>query len=200
MSSITAEQVRDLRNQTGSGIMDCKNALTESEGDFEKAIDFLRKKGLAAAEKKGARATSEGRISSYIHAGGKVGVMVEVACETDFVARNEEFEALVNDLCLHICAMNPLAVRREEVDSDLVEKEKAFFVEQLQDKPEQIRGKILEGKMNKWFSDQVLLEQSFVKDDKLTIQDLVTERIAKLGENIIVRRFVRLQLGEDISN
>ena len=198
MSTITAEQVRDLRNQTGSGIMDCKKALSESEGDLDKAIEYLRKQGLADAEKRGSRSTSEGCVGSYIHAGGKVGVLVEVACETDFVARNEAFGQLVHDLCLHVCAMTPSAVRREELDPALVEKERALLADQLQDKPEGIRDKILEGKMNKWFADQVMLEQPFVKDDKKTVDDAVKEQIAKLGENLVVRRFARLQLGEEI--
>ena len=196
--AITAADVKKLRERTGQGMMDCKQALEEAGGDMDKAVEILRKKGLATAEKKAARATGEGRIHAYIHHNGKVGVLVEVDCETDFVARNEQFQAFLNDLCLHICAAAPLAVTREEVPADLVETERRIAREQMegQNKPPEILEKIVEGKLRKWYSQNVLLEQPFVKDDSRTVQDVLNELITKTGENIVIKRFARFVVGE----
>jgi elongation factor Ts len=198
--AITAEQVRDLREATGAGMMDCKKALDETNGDFEKAVDWLRERGIAKAAKRSGKVAAEGSIYSYIHMGGKIGVLAEVNCETDFVARGEAFQQLCRDICLQICSTNPAAVRREEVDPELVEKEKAVYVAQAKEtgKPEAVCVKIAEGKLNKWFSEVCLLEQPFVKDSDKTIQQLLNELTAKCGEKMEVRRFVRFQLGEGI--
>ena len=196
--AVTAQMVKELRDRTGAGMMDCKNALVDSDGDIEAAIAALRKKGLAAAAKRAGRDTSEGVVGSYIHGAGKLGVLVEVNCETDFVARNDEFQALVQDIAMHIAAAAPRFVTRDEVTEDVLEKERVIFRDQaLADgKPEAIVDKIVEGKMGKFFSECVLLDQPFVKDPDKSIQDLLTEAIAKIGENIQVNRFSRFVLGE----
>ena len=200
--SISAADVKSLREKTGAGMMDCKKALTETGGDMEKAIDVLRKKGLSAAAKKSERIASEGLVGSYIHAGGKIGVLLEVNCETDFVAKTEEFQQLVKDLSMHIAAANPSYVRREEVPADVLDREKEIYKDQARQsgKPENILDKIIEGKLEKFYGDVCLLDQVFVKDPdgKQKIKDLITEKIAKIGENISVRRFVRFQLGEGL--
>jgi len=199
--AITAEMVKNLREKTGAGMMDCKAALTEMNGDMDKALDFLRKKGLASAAKKASRTASDGSISSYIHAGGKIGVLIEVNCETDFVARTDDFQGLVKDLAMHVAAANPLFVKREDVPSAVSEREKDVYREQVRamKKPENVVEKIVEGKMDKYFSEICLLEQGFVKDPEVKIQSLLTEKIAKLGENITVKRFVRFELGQELS-
>ena len=200
MSEITAQMVKQLRERTGAGMMDCKSALAETKGDMESAVDFLRKKGLAAAAKKAGRVAAEGAVGSYIHGNGKIGVLVEVNSETDFVARTEEFQELVRDIAMHIAAAEPRAVRREEVTQDDLDRERAIFRDQAlaSGKPANIVDKIVDGKMEKYFSEFVLLEQPFVKDPDKTVGQLVTEKIAKIGENIQVRRFVRFKLGEGI--
>lgn len=197
MTTISAEMVKDLREKTGAGMMECKKALTESNGDFEKAIDILRQKGLASAQKKSSRTASEGLIESYIHM-GKLGSMVEINCETDFVARTDDFRNLAKDIAMHIAAANPIYLSREDVPQDVIEREKEIYRAQVANKPPQVVEKIIEGKLEKFYTDFCLLEQIFIKDteQKLKIKDLVTEKIAKLGENIIIRRFVRFQLGE----
>lgn len=197
--SIDAGMVKELRTKTGAGIMDCKNALAESNGNVEEAITFLRKKGLAAAEKKSGRATREGLVGSYIHSTGKIGVMVEVACETDFVARTDEFHGLVKDIAMHVAAADPVAVTREEIPQEVVATEREMMKAQVVEmgKPEAIADKIVEGKMEKWYGEKVLLEQPFVKDPDNKISDVVTAAVAKLGENIQVRRFSRFVLGEE---
>ncbi len=196
--TISAQEVKKLRDRTGQGMMDCKAALQEAGGDLDQAVELLRKKGLATAEKKASRSTAEGRIHSYIHHNGKVGVLVEVNCETDFVAKNEQFQALLNDLCLHICAASPLAVTREEVPPELVETERRIAREQMKEggKPDHILDKIVEGKLAKWYGQRVLLEQPFVKDEDRTVQDILKEAIATIGENIVVKRFARFEVGE----
>ena len=197
MTMITPEMVKDLREKTGAGIMECKKALTDSKGDSEKAVVLLRQKGLAGAVKKAGRLASEGIISSYIHM-WKIGVMVEVNCETDFVARTEDFKELVKDVAMHIAAANPLYISADDVPQDVIEREKEIYRAQTKDKPQHIAEKIVEGKLEKFYTETCLLEQIFIKDadQKKTIRDIITEKIAKLGENIIVRRFVRYQLGE----
>jgi elongation factor Ts len=198
--SVTPQMVKELRERTGAGMMDCKNALAETGGDVEKAIDFLRKKGLASAAKKAGRVTAEGAVGSYIHAGGKIGVLVEVNCETDFVARTDEFQELVKDIAMHVAAADPRFVRREEVTADVLERERAIVRERTlaEGKPEKVVDKIVEGRMDKFFAESVLLEQPFIKEPDKTVGDLVAERIAKIGENIQVRRFARFKLGEGI--
>jgi elongation factor Ts len=197
MTTISAESVKNLREKTGAGMMECKKALTESSGDFEKAIDLLRQKGLASALKKAGRTASEGLIESYIHM-GKIGTMVEVNCETDFVARTDDFRELVKDIAMHIAAANPQYLSRTEVPQDVLEREKEIYRAQVAGKPANIIEKIVEGKLEKFYTDTCLLDQIFIKDpdQKKKIQDLVTEKVAKLGENIIIRRFSRFQLGE----
>ncbi len=187
----------ELRGQTGAGLMDCKKALVEAGGDLEAAATILRKKGIASADKKAGRATSEGLIESYIHLGGKVGVIVEVNCETDFVAKNDGFKAFVKDLCLHVAAANPVCVSREEVPADLVEKEREVATAQAEGKPAAAIQKIIEGKLNKYYSTVCLLDQPFVKDPDQTVQQLLTGQITKLGENMQIKRFVRFQIGEE---
>lgn len=194
-TTITAKQVNDLRAQTGAGLMDCKKALVETNGNVEEAITILRKKGAASAAKRADRDAKDGIIESYIHLGGKVGVLIEVNCETDFVARNEEFRAFVKNLCLHIAAAAPTAVTRDEVDEKLVAQEREIAAANLAGKPPAAVQKIVEGKLEKFFSTIVLLDQPFVKTPEKTIRELLTEQIAKTGENIQVRRFVRYQLG-----
>jgi elongation factor Ts len=200
MAAITAKMVQELREKTGAGMMDCKKMLTEAGGDVAKAEELLKQRGLSQAAKKSGRAASEGAVVSYIHGGGKIGVLLEVNCETDFAARNEGFQALVKDLAMQVAAAAPLYVRREEVPAELVQKELEIAKAQLkeQKKPEAMIEKIAAGKMDKYFSEVVLLEQAFVKDDKKKVGDIVTEAVAKIGENIQVRRFVRFALGEGI--
>ncbi len=197
MTAISAESVKNLREKTGAGMMECKKALTESNGDFEKAIDLLRQKGLATALKKAGRSVSEGLIDAYIHM-GRIGTMVEINCETDFVARTDDFKELMKDVAMHIAAANPLYLTREDVPQDVLDREKEIYRAQVSGKPPQVIEKIIEGKLEKFYSDNCLLDQIFIKDpdQKKTVKDLVTEKVAKLGENIIIRRFARFQLGE----
>lgn len=196
---ISAAMVKELREATGAGMMDCKNALVEANGDKEKALTILREKGLAKAAKKASRVASSGVVDSYIHMGGKVGVLVEVNCETDFVAKTADFQELVRDICLHITATNPLYLKREDVPEDVIEKEKDILRKQAlrEGKPEKVVEKIVSGRIEKFYKDNCLLEQPFIKDEDKTISDLLNEKIAKLGENIVIRRFVRFQLGEE---
>ena len=196
---ITAKLVKQLRDQTGAGMMDCKSALVEAGGDLEQAIDLLRKKGIAKAAKKAGRATSEGLVASYIHAGGKIGVLVEVACETDFVARTDDFQQLVKDVAMHVAAADPRFVRREEVTDAVLERERKIYREQALEsgKPEKIVERIVDGKLEKFYAENVLLEQSFVKDPDHTVGELVAATVGKLGENIQVRRFARYRLGDE---
>jgi elongation factor Ts len=198
--SVTPQMVKELRERTGAGMMDCKNALLETKGDMEQAIDHLRKKGLASAAKKAGRVTAEGMVGSYIHMGGKIGVLVEVNCETDFVARTDDFQELVKDIAMHIAAADPRFVRREEVTQDVLDRERAIYRERTlaEGKPEKIVDKIVEGRMEKFYGESVLLEQPFIKDPDKTVLQLVNETIAKIGENINVRRFARFKLGEGI--
>ena len=195
---ISASMVKELREKTGVGIMDCKKALNECDGDVEKSIDYLRKKGIATAKKRGGRQTSEGQIQSYIHAGGKIGVLVEVNCETDFSAKTDDFTDFVKNVAMHIAAANPIAVERDDVPADVLEKEKDIYATQAKEsgKPEKVIEKIVEGKIKKFFSEITLLEQSYVKNPDITIQDLLNEMIAKTGENVVIRRFARYQLGD----
>jgi len=197
---VNAKQVQELRAQTGAGMMDCKKALAECNGDFDKAIDYLRKKGLSAAAKKAGRVASEGAVGSYIHAGGKIGVLVEINCETDFVARNPDFQTLVKDVAMHIAASNPLYVGRTDVPANRVDKEKEILSEQIaqEGKPAHIVEKIVQGRLDKFFKDVCLLEQPFVKDPDKTVEQMLGESVAKIGEKIVVRRFMRYQLGEGI--
>jgi elongation factor Ts len=197
MATISAEAVRDLREKTGAGMMECKKALVETTGDFEKAIDILRQKGLATAAKKAGRTASEGTVGCYIHM-DKLGVMIEVNCETDFVARTDDFRQLVKDVAMHIAAANPTYLVREDVPESVIEREKLIYRAQVTGKPAQVVEKIVEGKLEKFYADTCLLDQIFVKDpdQKKKVKDIITEKVAKLGENIVVRRFVRYQLGE----
>jgi elongation factor Ts len=194
-TTISAQTVAELREKTGAGLLDCKKALTEAAGNMEEAITILRKKGAASADKKRERATKEGTIGSYIHVGGKVGVLIEVNCETDFVGRNDGFRAFVNDLCLQIAAASPLYVSREEVPEGDLTKERDIAAAQVQGKPPAAVQKIVEGKLEKYYSTVCLLDQPFVKQPEKTVKEILTEQIAKIGENIQVRRFVRYQLG-----
>ncbi len=198
---VSAHMVKELREKTGAGMMDCKKALAETGGDFQKALDYLRQKGLATAAKRAGRVASEGRIGSYIHAGGKIGVMVEVNCETDFVAKTDDFQAFAKDVAMHIAASNPSYIRREEVAVEVLEREKEIYRAQARDarKPEKVIDKIIEGKLEKFYGETCLLEQPFVKDPDLTIQDLLNGLIGKLGEKIEIRRFTRYQVGEGIA-
>ena len=202
MAEITAALVKELREKTGAGMMDCKKALTETAGDVQKAIDWLREKGLASAGKKAGRSATDGMVGSYIHMGGKIGVLVEVNCETDFTARNERFQQLVKDIAMHIAAMNPSYLRREEVPASVIEQEKSIARAQLieQGKPEAMLEKILPGKIEKFYKESCLLEHAFFKDPegKRTVQDEVNSVIAVIGENMQVRRFVRFALGEGL--
>lgn len=197
---ITAEMVKELRERTGSGMMDCKKALNESNGDIEKAIDYLREKGLAAAAKKAGRVAAEGIVECYIHGGGRIGVLVEVNCETDFVAKTDDFKDLCRDIAMQIAAASPEYVSREEVPADVIEREKEVVRAQAlnEGKPEAIVEKMLTGRIEKFYKQICLLEQPFIKDDEKTVQQLVTEKISKIGENISVRRFARFQVGEGI--
>ena len=195
--NITSQMVKDLRDKTGAGMMDCKKALSENDGDMEKAIDFLRQKGLAVAAKRAGRATSEGVIETYIHAGGKLGVMVELNCETDFVAKTDDFREFARDVAMHVAAANPVSLSREDVPADIVERERQIYVQQALDsgKPANIVEKMVVGKIDRYLSEICLLEQQFVKNPEKSIQDMLTELIGKMGENVSIRRFVRYQVG-----
>jgi elongation factor Ts len=197
---ITSAMVKELRIKTGAGMMDCKEALTAENGDFEKAIDYLRKKGMSAATKRSSKAAKDGAVASYIHMGGKIGVMVEVNCETDFVAKTDDFQAMAKDLAMHVAASNPRYVRPEEISAADLDREKEIYRSQLlaEKKPEKIWDKIIEGKLNKYFEEVCLMNQKFIKNTDITVGALVTNMIAKTGENIIVRRFARFQLGEEL--
>jgi elongation factor Ts len=194
--AIDASSVRELRDRTSAGFLDCKNALEEANGDFEKAGEILRKKGLAKAMKKGSRGTPEGRVGSYIHTNGKVGVLIEVNCETDFVAKNDVFESLVKDICMHIAATDPMAVSREDVPQEMIDREKKAYTDEFKDKPDNVRDKIIEGKMEGFYKEVCLINQPFVKDNDQTIEDLIKNAITKLGENIKISRFARFAIGE----
>lgn len=194
--AITSEQVKQLREMTGIGMMKCKEALEATGADFEKAVEYLRKQGLSTADRKAGRTTNEGCIASYIHSNSKIGVLVELKCETDFVARNEEFRQLARDLCMQVAATRPLGISTEDVPAAIVEKEREIYREQVKDKPPQVVEKIVEGKLAAFFRERCLLEQPFVKDPKVTVGDLVKGLVAKLGENLSVSRFVRMELGE----
>jgi elongation factor Ts len=197
MTDISAALVKELREKTGTGMMDCKQALSASGGDMTKAIEFLRKKGLATAQKRAGRATSEGTIATYIHMGGKLGVMVEVNCETDFVAKNEAFQECAKNIAMHIAASNPIAVRPEDVPAETIAKEKEIYAAQAREtgKPEQVIEKIVEGKLKKFYEDSCLLNQAYVRNPDITVADLLNDLVAKIGENISVKRFVRFQVG-----
>jgi elongation factor Ts len=198
MTTISATLVKQLREKTGAGMMDCKQALTECNGDLDQAVDFLRKKGLATAQKRAGRAMTEGTVQSYIHMGGKLGVLVEVNCETDFVAKNEDFIDFARNIAMHIAASNPLGIRPEDIPEEVVNREKEIYKAQTLElgKPENVVAKIVEGKLNKFFKENCLLHQPYVRDPDMTVEDLLNELIAKIGENITIRRFVRFQTGE----
>ena len=198
---VTASLVKELREKTGAGMMDCKKALAETAGDLSKAVDYLRQKGLAAAAKKADRVATDGAIGAYVHAGGKLGVLVEINCETDFVARTAEFQSLLKDVAMQVAATNPRCVRREEVSADEFEREKVIYRQQALEsgKPEKVIEMIVQGKMEKFYSEVCLLEQSFVKDPDKKVIDVVSDAIARLGENIQVRRFARYHLGEGVA-
>jgi elongation factor Ts len=192
--------VKELRTKTGAGMMDCKEALLASDGDFEKAIDFLRKKGLSAATKRSSKAAKDGTIASYIHMGGRIGVMVEINCETDFVAKTENFQTTARDIAMHVAASNPIYIRPDEIPGDALDREKEIYRSQLREegKPEKIWDKIIEGKLKKYYEDVCLTEQKFVKNTDITVGTLINNLIANTGENIVIRRFARFQLGEEI--
>ncbi|MFZ4985836.1 MAG: translation elongation factor Ts [Blastocatellia bacterium] len=202
--AITSEMVRNLREKTGAGMMECKKALTEADGDEEKAIDILRKSGLASAKKREGRIAAEGAVSSYIHMGGKVGVLLEINCETDFVARSDDFQRFIRDIAMHICASEPQYVTREEVPTEVIDKEKEIALGQATadpknaNKPANIIEKMVQGRIDKFLTDAVLLQQPFVKDQTITISDLVTQMTAKTGEKVSIRRFTRYKLGEGL--
>lgn len=197
MVEISAQMIKQLRTRTNAGVMDCKEALTEAGGDLEKAVDFLRKRGVAIALKRAGRETSQGLIQSYIHTGGKIGVLVEVNCETDFVAKTDEFKAFVKNLVMHIAATKPLGIRAEDISEEVIQREKEIYRAQAVEmgKPEKILDKIVQGKMEKFCKESCLLDQQYVRDPDITIQDLIHDIVTKTGENITVRRFVRYQLG-----
>ncbi|MCB9516937.1 MAG: translation elongation factor Ts [Candidatus Latescibacteria bacterium] len=201
MAEITAKLVKDLREKTGAGMMDCKKALAVSDGDYEKAVDYLRTKGLADAKKKSGRATKEGLVFSYIHPGGKVGVLVEIACETDFVARTDNFQDFCKNVAMQVAAAAPVAVDRDGLDPALVAHERAIAEQQAKEsgKPENIIQKIVDGRMDKYYGEVCLLEQAFVKDPGMTVKNLLDSTIGSLGENMAIRRFARFQLGEELS-
>lgn len=200
MATVTAAMVKELRERTGAGMMDCKKALNETDGDMDKAVDFLREKGLAAAAKKAGRVAAEGLVEAYIHGGGRIGVMVEINCETDFVAKTEDFKELARDVAMQIAATNPQFVRREEVDPALLEHEREVLRQQAlnEGKPEKIVEKMIVGRIEKYYKEICLMEQPFIKDTDQTIAQLINSKIAKIGENITIRRFARYQLGEGI--
>jgi elongation factor Ts len=195
--NITSQMVKELRDKTNAGMMDCKKALSETGGDMEKAVDLLRQKGLAVAAKRAGRETKEGIVESYIHSGGKLGVMVEVGCETDFVAKTDDFKTFARDIAMHIAAVSPVAISREEVPADILQREKDIYVNQAIEsgKPQQIAEKMVVGKIEKYLSEVCLLEQKYVKNPDLTIQDLLNELVAKMGENISIKKFARFQIG-----
>lgn len=195
--NITSQMVKELRDKTNAGMMDCKKALTETAGDMEKAVDLLRQKGLAVAAKRAGRETKEGVVESYIHAGGKLGVMVEVGCETDFVAKTDDFKAFAKNIAMHIAAANPVAVNRDEVPADLLQREKDIYINQAMEsgKPQQIVEKIVAGKVEKYLAEICLMEQKYVKNPDLSVQDLLNELVAKMGENISIKKFTRFQIG-----
>jgi elongation factor Ts len=199
---ISIESVKDLRQRTGAGVIDCKTALQEAQGNMEAAIDYLRRKGLATAAKKAGRIATDGLVSSYIHAGGKMGVLVEINCETDFVAKTEDFQTFVKNIAMHIAAANPQYIRREEIPEEVLERERAIYRTQALEagKPQKVIDKIVEGKIERFYSEVCLLEQTYVKDADLTIKELLDAIIAKIGENISIRRFSRFQLGEGLSS
>jgi len=199
---ISIELVKDLRQRTGAGVIDCKAALQEAKGNVEAAIDYLRRKGLATAAKKAGRIATDGLVSSYIHAGGKMGVLVEINCETDFVAKTEDFQAFVKNVAMHIAAANPQYIRREEIPTEVLEKEKEIYRTQALEsgKPAKVIDKIVEGKMERFYSETCLLEQTYVKDSDLTVREVLDAMIAKVGENIAIRRFTRYQLGEGLAS
>jgi len=204
MAEVTASAVKSLREKTGAGMVDCKNALVEANGDENAAVEILRKKGMATAGKKAGRVTAEGAVGSYIHMGGKVGVLVEINCESDFVARGEEFQQLVKDVAMHVAAADPRWANRSEVPADELDKERIILMEQLKNdpknagKPEDVLNKIIEGRLNKFYEENVLIDQPFVKDPAKTIGELVAEKIASIKENITIRRFTRYKMGEGI--
>jgi len=202
MSTISASTVKELREISGAGMMDCKKALTEASGDIEKAIDILRKTGMAKARKKSGRSAKEGIILPYIHPGAKLGVLLEINCETDFVANTDDFKNMSKDIAMHIAASAPMSVSREEIPQETLEREKEIYADQARQsgKPENIIEKMTEGRLNKFYQENVLLEQTFVKDPDKTVADLITETVAKLGENILISRFSRFQLGEKINH
>jgi elongation factor Ts len=195
---ISAGAIKELRQRTGVGVMDCKKALVECAGNVDEAIDFLRKKGLAKAAKRAGRETAEGLITSYIHPGGKIGVLVDINCETDFVARTDDFQNLTKEIAMHIAAMNPIAISREDVPPEVIEKEKEILRAEAaaSGKPDKVVDKIVEGRLEKFFAEQCLMEQAYIKNPDITVKDLIYDIIAKVGENITVRRFTRYQLGE----
>ncbi len=197
---ISSAMVKELRTKTGAGMMDCKEALAASDGDFEKAIDYLRKKGLSAATKRSSKAAKDGTIASYIHMGGRIGVMVELNCETDFVAKTDAFQTTARDIAMHVAASNPLYVKPDEIPEDALEREKDIYRSQLREekKPEKIWDKIIEGKLKKYYEDVCLTEQKFIKNTDITVGTLISNLIANTGENIMIRRFARFQLGEEI--
>ena len=198
MSTISAKMVMQLREKTGAGIMDCKGALTECNGDMDKAVDFLRKKGLATAAKRAGRAMTEGVVASYIHMDSKLGVLVEVNCETDFVAKNDDFKAFAKNIAMHIAATNPVGIRPEDVPEEIIAKEKEIYHGQVLEmgKPEKIADKIVEGKLQKYFKENCLMDQAYVRNPEMTVADLLNELIAKIGENISIKRFARFKIGE----
>ncbi len=200
MAEITAALVKELRERTGAGMMDCKKALTETNGDLEKAADYLREKGLAAAAKKAGRITADGLVEAYIHGEGRIGVLVEVNCETDFVAKTDEFKELVRDICMQIAAARPEYVRREEIPEEVIKKEKSILAAQAanEGKPEKIIEKMVEGRIEKYYKEVCLMEQPFIKNPDISVGQLITESIAKIGENISIRRFARFELGEGL--
>lgn len=202
MSAISALAVKELREKSGAGMMDCKKALTEASGDIEKAIDFLRKTGIAKAQKKAGRSTQEGVIIPYIHPGSKLGVLLEINCETDFVAKTDEFQSMAKDIAMHIAASSPLAVNRDGISETVLAREKEIYTDQAKQsgKPTEIIEKMTQGRLNKFFQESALMEQAFVKDPDKTINDIITDTVAKLGENIVISRFIRFQLGEITGN
>jgi elongation factor Ts len=198
--TITANLVKELREKSGAGMMDCKKALAETNGDFEKAVDWLRQKGLASAGKKAGRIATEGLVESYIHGEGRIGVLIEVNSETDFVARNPQFREFVRNIAMHVAATNPVSVKTEEVPADLVERERNVLTAKAREegKKEEMLGKIIDGQIKKWFAQNVLLEQQYIKNPDITVSDYLKETIASIGENLVIRRFVRFELGEGL--
>jgi len=198
MAEINAEMVKELRGKTGGGIMDCKEALSRCNGDMDKAVDFLRKKGLATAAKRAGKTSSEGIVETYIHMGGKIGVLVEVGCETDFVAKTDDFKKFAKNIAMHIAAVNPLGINPSDIPEEIVNREKDIYREQAREmgKPEQMIDKIAEGKLNKFFKDNCLMNQLYVRDTSMTISDLLNDMIGKIGESITIKRFARFQIGE----